>query len=224
LSNGVMKLIAIRHSNREHIKSNETAHLAQLTPEGINNAVTFGRKLNDKFNVKIDNIYTSFVERCVETGDLIRKAHAFDLFTEDINLIPAEGHDNLITLGYVKLHKRMEWLSYVHKMFVNNEVDYPQMFKELYSQNMLLHKDIKEYSEHFLSEYFHSLSNNLIITHDTNIGPIIHHLSIKYNFYLENYMIQPKPLCGFCLSKEKGMDIIHWVNFEDEEIYLKRLT
>lgn len=218
-----MKLITIRHSNREHIKSNETAHLAELTPEGMNNAIIFGRKLHEKFNVKIDNIFTSYVNRCIETGDLIRKAHAFELFTDEINLNIPNNDDNLATLGYVKLHKRMEWLRYIHDMFVKKEVDYVRMFEELYPRNILIHKNMEEYTNNFISEYYDKFHNNLVVTHDTNLGPIIHYLSIKYNFPLEAYMIEPKPLCGFCLYRDKTREIIEWINFEDGDIKLKRL-
>ncbi len=219
-----MKLIVIRHSNREHIKNSETAHLAQLTDQGISNAVMFGTKLNEKFNVKIDNIFTSVIERCVETGDLIRKAHSFDLFTEDINLRVASSDDALISLGYVKMHRKMEWLDYMGKLFKENDLDYTRIFKELFEKQISLYKDSNEFANHFFSEYYNHMENNLIVTHDTNIGPLMHHLSIKYNFSLEEYMLKPNPLCGFCAYYKNGLDIIEWVNYENDEIKLSRLV
>lgn len=219
-----MKLITIRHSNRENIMNSETAHLAQLTQEGINNAVTFGNKLKEKFNVKIDNIFTSCVERCIDTGDLIRKAHAFDLFIEDINLHVPENHDNLASLGYVKFTKRMEWLDYIGEKFKNNDIDYTAIFKELFERNIFIHKDSEDYAKHFLSEFHYRFHNNLVVTHDTNIGPIMHYLSLKHGFHLEKCMVKPKPLCGFCISKNKFSDVIEWVNFEDGDIKIRRLV
>lgn len=218
-----MKLITIRHSNREQINSSETAHLAQLTKEGMNNAIIFGKKFKEKFNVKIDNIFTSNIERCVDTGTLIKDAHALDIFSGDIELNVPDNHDNLASLGYVKFTKRIEWLNYIGEKFKSNDLDYGTIFKELFEKNISIHKDPKDYAEHFISEFHYRFHNTLVVTHDTNIGPIMYHLSEKYGFHLDSYMVKPKPLCGFCLSIEEGRKIIEWINFEDGDIKLKRL-
>ena len=218
-----MNLIVVRHAEREDIKDSETAHLAGLTKKGIDDSVSFGAQLHGKLNVKVDNLFTSYVERCQDTGHLILSSHALDVFDESINFFPAKSHNNLLTLGYVKLEKRIEWLDFLHEMFENNDMDYPKYFQKWAALNILTHKTVDEYSIDFFSRYFNMLSTNLIVTHDSNIGPIMYYLASRYNFQIEECMARPNYLCGFCISSRGTRESIYWLNFEDNEIKTRRL-
>lgn len=219
-----MKLMVIRHSDREQINNSETAHLAQLTDKGIRNAMVFGTLLGDKFNVKLDQILTSDVERCIDTGILIRDAHALEKFIEKIKLHSSEAHENLAGLGYVKFTKRMEWLDYIGKKFKSGDLDYGTIFKELFENNISMFREPKDYAKLFLTQYYYRFHNTLVVTHDTNIGPLMYAFSKKYSFYLDNSMLKPKPLCGFCFSKKNFNTVLEWISYENEDIKLKRLV
>jgi len=136
-----MKLMVIRHSDREPILDSKSAHLAQLTPKGIEKAINFGKQLNKKFDIKLDNIFTSFVERCVDTGKLIQDSHLLDTFPEQskIEFFVPENENSLATWGYIKINRKIEVLDILAKKFENREWDYPRLFKELFNQNLLIH-------------------------------------------------------------------------------------
>ncbi len=63
--------VMIRHSNRFPITSDEEVFTAQLTPEGEKLAFTYGAWINRKFD--IGKIFSSPIERCLETGRQLSK-------------------------------------------------------------------------------------------------------------------------------------------------------
>lgn len=63
--------VLMRHSARFPITSDAEVFTAQLTPEGESLAANFGEWINQKF--KIGKIYSSPINRCVETGKYLAK-------------------------------------------------------------------------------------------------------------------------------------------------------
>ncbi len=63
--------VLMRHSERFPIESDAEVFTAQLTPVGKELAYNFGVWLNDNFN--IGRIYSSPINRCVETGVFLAK-------------------------------------------------------------------------------------------------------------------------------------------------------
>jgi broad specificity phosphatase PhoE len=220
-----MKLMVIRHSDREIVKDSESAHLAQLTPEGIEKAINFGKQLNKKFDIKLDNIFTSFVERCVDTGKLIEDSHKLDVFPEGkISFFIPESEDNLATWGYIKLSDKIEVLDYLAEMFEKKEWGYPKMFEELSKRDLLNHQSYSTFGSDFISKFYFPLHNNLVVTHDIIITPLMHFFSDTFKFEMEPFMFEPNPLSGFYLYRENGREVVEWINFENNEIQLKRLV
>jgi broad specificity phosphatase PhoE len=219
-----MKLMVIRHSDREIVKDSESAHLAQLTNKGIEKAINFGKQLNGKFDIKLDNIFTSYVERCVDTGKLIEDSHKLDVFPEGkISFYIPENEENLATWGYIKLSEKIEVLDYLAAMFEKREWDYPKMFEELSKRDLLNHESYSRFSYDFISKFYFPLHNNLVVTHDIIITPLMHYFSDVFKFKMEKYMFEPNPLSGFCLYRENKREVLEWINFENNEIQLKRL-
>ncbi len=63
--------VLMRHSARYPITSDAEVFTAQLTPEGESLASSFGDWINKRFN--IGKIYSSPINRCVETGKYLAK-------------------------------------------------------------------------------------------------------------------------------------------------------
>jgi bisphosphoglycerate-dependent phosphoglycerate mutase len=60
----------IRHADRDEFPPNSLGNEVPLNPKGINNALQFGKKLK---HFTIHKIFTSPVERCVQTAQLIQE-------------------------------------------------------------------------------------------------------------------------------------------------------
>jgi broad specificity phosphatase PhoE len=208
----------IRHSNREKIISSKVNGLtANLTSEGIRNAKIFGRELKDKLDVDLDNIYTTFMKRCIDTGNLIDSEHHSQTVVYNYDM-----EKSLTELGYVNKSKMMEYLDYFDKMIEKDEMNYPLMFEVLSKRNVVNYKTCNEFALKLISRFYIPSRTNLIVAHDTTIAPLMHFLSETFKFSLTEEMIKPKPLCGFHFCIVGDLFIVDWINF-DKGINVKNL-
>lgn len=172
----------------------------------------------------MDNIFTSHLERCVDTGKLIQDAHLLDVFSNHkIHFFTPDSEDSLTSLGYIKLSEKIQALDYLAKMFENREWDHPKMFQELSQKDLLKYESYLRFSEDFFSNYYFPLHNNLVVTHDTIITPLMHFFSDTFKFEMEPFMFEPSPLSGFCLYRKNKREVLEWIDFKDNEIQLKPL-
>jgi len=72
LSTSSNTISMIRHSDRYPIREPEKSHLAMLTDEGKENAISFGKELSVINNI---DFYHSPVDRCRQTIDYIRRGY-----------------------------------------------------------------------------------------------------------------------------------------------------
>lgn len=214
----LMSLIVIRHSNREKIICSKVNGLtAGLTPEGIKNAKIFGKQLRDKLDVNLDNIYTTFMNRCIDTGDLINSEHNSQAIISNF-----DKEKSLIELGYVNQKYMSEYLDYFDNMIKKNDINYPLMFDVLSKKSIIEYKNCNEYGLKIISNFYIPTQSNLIVIHDVCVAPLMHFLSDVFKFHLENDMIEPKPLCGFQFSIQGKKTLLNWIDF-DNGINVKKL-
>lgn len=64
--------LLLRHSDRDDIPKGSFGNEILLNEKGIQNAISFGESLADK---KINRIFTSPVERCIQTAEYITKGY-----------------------------------------------------------------------------------------------------------------------------------------------------
>lgn len=68
--------LIIRHADREQIPAGSFGNEILLNEKGINNSINFGRDLKQH---KINCIYTSPVERCIQTGQYLKEGYEMEL-------------------------------------------------------------------------------------------------------------------------------------------------
>lgn len=68
--------LIIRHADREQIPAGSFGNEILLNEKGINNSINFGRDLKQH---KINCIYTSPVERCVQTAHYLKEGYEKEL-------------------------------------------------------------------------------------------------------------------------------------------------
>ncbi len=74
--------LLIRHADRDAIPENSFGNEVLLNETGIKNAINYGKKL---LNHQITKIYTSPVERCVQTAEWIMQGYG-----KPIQIIPTK--------------------------------------------------------------------------------------------------------------------------------------
>lgn len=68
--------LIIRHADREQIPAGSFGNEIVLNEKGINNSINFGRDLKQH---KINRIYTSPVERCIQTAHYLKEGYKKEL-------------------------------------------------------------------------------------------------------------------------------------------------
>lgn len=68
--------LLLRHADRDAIPDGEFGNEVLLNDKGIKHAVEYGKELK---NIKINKIYTSPIERCVQTAECIQHGYGQEL-------------------------------------------------------------------------------------------------------------------------------------------------
>jgi broad specificity phosphatase PhoE len=168
--------LLLRHSNREDIPKGSFGNEILLNEKGIQNAISFGESLVEK---KINRIFTSPIERCVQTAEYITKGYG-----KSLEIIET------VALGSPGLHISDEKIA--------GEFFLEYGFDEMYNRFMQGHEipgipSVNELNHRiatFLKENTTQNGRTLFITHDMLI--VFYHFSINKKVYTKdnwvNYM------------------------------------
>ncbi len=168
--------LLLRHSDRDEIPKDSFGHEVLLNEKGKGNALRFGESLA---NLRVNKIYTSPIERCVQTAELITKG-----FNKSVEIIETKA------LGAPGLHINDENIA--GNFFLEHGFD------ELHNRFMLGKNipgmpDAKELNQRmttFLKDKTVRNGRTLFITHDMLI--VFYHYSINKKVYTKdnwvNYM------------------------------------
>lgn len=168
--------LLLRHSDREDIPKGSFGNEILLNEKGKQNAISFGESLAEK---KINRIFTSPVERCVQTAEYITKGYG-----SSVEIIETAA------LGAPGLHISDEKIA--GEFFL--EYGFDEMYNRFMqgkeipgipSVNELYHR-----INNFLKENTTQNGKTLFITHDMLI--VFYHFSINKKVYTKdkwvNYM------------------------------------
>lgn len=185
----IKNVYVIRHSKRDHIDNPQEHKKVLLNDEGIYMAQCFGENLSKKYS-KV-KVYSSPVERCIQTGECIlkefhnqEKLQISEMLGEPGPFVYGnawESFKNLGTIGVVECLENGRML--------------PNISSEEVGTRKLL--------DYIRSEAAHISSNTALVfvTHDACIAPVINFLTGEY--FCENHWIEF--LGGLHLQFKKDM-------------------
>ena len=168
--------LLLRHSDREDIPKGSFGNEILLNEKGIQNAIRFGESLAEQ---KINRIFTSPVERCVQTAEYITKGYGSSLEIIETVALGAPGlhisdekiaGEFFLEYGFDEMY---------HRFMQGKEIP------GIPSANELYHR-----ITNFLRENTTQKGKTLFITHDMLI--VFYHFSINRKVYTKdnwvNYM------------------------------------
>ena len=185
----VKNVYVIRHSKRDQIENPQEHKRVLLNEEGILMAQKFGENLTEKYsNVKV---YSSPVERCIQTGECIlkefhnqEKLQLSDMLGEPGPFVYGDAWESFKNLGTVGVVECLE-----------NGKMLPNISSEEIGTKKLL--------DFIRKEAEHASSNTVLVfvTHDACVAPVINFLTGEY--FCENHWIEF--LGGLHLQFKKDM-------------------
>lgn len=165
--------LLLRHSDRDDIPKDSFGHEVLLNEKGIQKALQFGESLA---HVKVNKIYSSPIERCVQTAELIVKG-----INKSVEIIEANA------LGAPGLHINDENIA--GNFFLQHGIDelYKRFMRGLEIPGMPNAKELNRRMSTFLKEKTVENGRTLFITHDMLI--VFYHFSINKKVYTrENWI------------------------------------
>ena len=165
--------LLIRHADRDEIPHGSFGNEILLNEKGIQNAISFGDSLVDK---KINRIFTSPIERCVQTAEFIAKGYGNSIAIVETNALGAPGlhiKDEKIAGEFLLQHG----IDKMYKLFIQSE-------------NIPGITNINElnYSmTNFINENTTENGTTIYITHDMLIA--FYHFSINKKVYTKENWI-----------------------------------
>jgi broad specificity phosphatase PhoE len=165
IDNNEKVALLIRHSDRDKIPANTFGNHVLLNEKGKFNAEKYGENLQ-KF--KINKIFTSPVQRCVETAEFILKGLKKDLPIIQTKILGEPGAyiSNEITAGQKYIELGFE--TWFQKMIANEKVEGMKSIAEG-SIDFL----------NFLTENTTETGITIFVTHDNIIAFLDYHLRKK---------------------------------------------
>ena len=148
--------LILRHSDRYEIKKSEFGNDVLLNAQGIEKAKIFGKELR---NYKINKIYTSPIERCVQTAENIVIG-----YKKQIEIIKTEAlGDPGIHVSDANLLGQYYFEYGFWKIFENFKNNIPV-------DGLYFKKQVKEKFDAFLLEKMQKDGLTLFITHDWQVA------------------------------------------------------
>ncbi len=195
--------IIMRHSNRPHIVTPEDFATANLTFTGKINAFKAGRFLKDSY--KIDEIHSSFRQRCYDTATLVSLGYSP---FKNIPITREQGEFDTLCAGFVKNMDEWNHLSMNHDFFIMFYGNMNALFTRYKPYNVFKHDSATPYAQEVMKKYLKN-KNILAIAHDSTIAPLWVTLSGEFGFRLNGLADRPGFLNGI---------VIHHVNGEIQRL------
>jgi broad specificity phosphatase PhoE len=168
--------LLLRHSDREDIPIGSFGNEILLNDKGIQNAISFGESLAEK---KVNRIFTSPVERCVQTAEYITKGYG-----NSVEIVET------VALGAPGLHISDEKIA--GEFFLEHGFDemYNRFMQGKEIPGIPSETELNHRITTFLKENTTQNGRTLFITHDMLI--VFYHFSINKKVYTKdswvNYM------------------------------------
>jgi broad specificity phosphatase PhoE len=189
-SSGDKISLLIRHADRNKIPAGEFGNGVLLNETGIERALNFGKSLSE---LKINKIFTSPVERCVQTAECIAKGYGKQLLEitkskelgdPGLHISNAEIAGNFfLTEGFDELYRR-----------IINNIEIP---------GMTATRQLNRKMTDFLTKNSEENGITVFVTHDLLIAH--YHFSINGKIYPKNDWV--KYIDGLILKNGKYEEI-----------------
>ena len=191
-----MRLLVIRHSNRNRILSWEHLHSVALTDKGKMRALKLGEHLRNSGLFRSPLILTSYADRCYDTGYFTHLAFS------NSSLLRRSKY-SIFTTGFIRPSRLKEAYLYLSRSKGLRKTP-EDMFINLNLLELTRHNSLDQYFDHFFEKVLkYSLASPeiIIVSHDIVIAPLMHY--IFRNFFSKNCEVNfPKPLEGFMMDIE----------------------
>ncbi len=161
-----MHILAIRHAARDPIRNWDQILSMPINQKGVIQTNKLGLMLSESKLFIKPTIYTSNVERCLETGSILR-----DYLPG--SKLQREPIDSPISLGLIKdINNLNKWWEYTS---TNRFKSIPEFFIKTYREGLLRYRYPEEYFEDFMSKIYNNHDKEaIIITHDIVLAPIMY--------------------------------------------------
>lgn len=159
--------LLLRHADRDNIPEGTFGNEVQLNEKGKHNALLYGASLVD---VKVNRIFTSPIERCVQTAEYITKGYG-----KSVEIIETTA------LGAPGLHISDERIAGEFFLEYGFDEMYRRFIKGIEIPGIPSLKELNQRITHFLNENTTKNGKTLFITHDMLI--VFYHYSINGRIY-----------------------------------------
>jgi broad specificity phosphatase PhoE len=159
--------LVIRHGDRDKIPNGSFGNEIRLNESGLRKSIKFGESIS---NLKVNKIFTSPIERCIQTAECISKGYGTNLQIIETSALGAPG-----------LHIKDEKLAGEFLLKYGVDELYKRFINEIETPGIPSKEEINLNITKFINEQSAAQGINIFVTHDLLIA--CYHYSIDQTIY-----------------------------------------